>query len=287
MKFCFLYTFLVFSLLVKAQDKLFLLDGSKKFAKILEVGIEDVIYTELSESGAPFTNDRLVISKNKILLIEYKGGFVEIFNRPEKNSVITEQGLVNTQVKKANDTSTNSNLLYLNTLALCNADLALFYEHILPNRKVGLGIMAAYNFNQYATNPNTFIYILNNGKKLYDVGGFINYYPKVFNKRKIFFYGLMLKYTALSFSKNTGTSTSVIYSPASGGQLATLINFGSQRFLSKNLFLKTEVAFGGFFLKGDYEVEFNQILSSSSPGDPVTYSFLPKLYIGLNLGFFL
>jgi len=287
MKFWYLYLFLALGLLAKAQDKLYLLDGSKKLVKILEIGLEEVTYSELSESGAPFINERSIVPRNNILLIEYKNGTVEIFNRPEKNSVTTSQGLVSKPLKKTENTPTNSNLIYLNTLAMCNADIALFYEHILPSKKLGIGIMAAYNFNQYANLANLFIAILNNGKKNYDVGGFFNYYPSAFKRRTTISYGLMIKYTALSFSKNTGTSTNIIYTPASGGQLATMFTFGTHNLLSKNMFLRTQIGLGGFFLKGDYEKEYNEILNDQAAGTPVTYNFLPKLYLGLNLGFFL
>lgn len=283
----FLYLFLVLSFFVKAQDKLYLLDGSKKLVKVLEIGIDDVTYAELSESGAPFANDRSVIAKSEILLIEFKNGSVEIFNRPEKNSVSTSQGLVTNSVKKPENQIINSNLVYLNTLALCNADIALFYEYLLPQKKLGLGVMAAYNFNQYATFSNLNIAVLNNGKKNYDVGAFFNVYPSAFKKKINFSYGLMIKYTSLSFSKNTGTPTNIVYAPAAGGQLATMLTFGTQRLLTKNMFLKTQIGIGGFFLKGDYKEEFNEVMNDPSAKTVTEYTLRLKLYLGLNLGFFL
>lgn len=283
----FLYLLLVLSLFVKAQDKLYLLDGSKKLVKVLEIGIDDVTYAELSESGAPFANDRSVIAKSEILLIEFKNGSVEIFNRPEKNSVSTSQGLVTNSVKKPENQIINSNLVYLNTLALCNADIALFYEYLFPQKKLGLGVMAAYNFNQYATFSNFNIAVLNNGKKNYDVGAFFNFYPSAFKKKISLSYGLMVKYTSLSFSKNTGTPTNIVYAPASGGQLATMLTFGTQRLLTKNMFLKTQIGIGGFFLKGDYKEEYNEVLNDPTATTVTTYNFLLKMYVGLNLGFFL
>ena len=165
MKNLCLYLCFLSSLSALAQDKLYLLDGTKKTVKILEVGIDAIIYAELSESGAPFIDSKETLPISNLMLVEYKNGVVEIFNRPEKNSVSTSQGLVSQATKKNAEQSNNTNLISLNTVALCNADISGFYEYILPSKKVGLGIMAAYNFNLYATNPNLFIAILNNGKK--------------------------------------------------------------------------------------------------------------------------
>ena len=256
--------------------------------KILEVGIDDLTYAELSESGAPFIDSRIVVLKSDILLVEYKNGSVEIFNRPEKNSVITSRGMATPPPKKTENQTVSSNLIYFNTLALCNADFAGFYEHITTNKKIGFGLMAAYNFNKYATFSNLFIVPLANAKKNYDAGGFINFYPRAFKKRVTFSYGLLIKYTDFSFSKNTGTSTNVVYTATEGSQLATMVTIGTHSFLSKFLVLKTQIGIGGFYLRGDYKEEYNEIINAASPpGQQFTYNFLPKMYLGINLGFYL
>lgn len=287
MKYLILYIIVFVCFITRAQDKIYLLDGSKKVVKILEVGIDAVEYSDLSESGAPFLNSKETLPNRKILLVEYKNGKIEIFNQPEKSSISTSQGLVTSSIKKTDNRLNNNNFIYFNTLALCNADIAGFYEHLVPSKKIGLGLMVAYNFNPYAISPNLFIAVLYNAKKNYDAGGFINFYPSAFKRRVTFSYGILIKYTAFSFSKNTGTATNVVYVPANGSQLATIVNIGTHSNLSKNLFLKTMIGLGGFTLKGDYKQQFNAILSENNNGTDYNYTFLPKLYFGLNLGFYL
>ena len=247
--------------MVKSQDKIYLLDGSCKIAKVLEVSPDNITFVPLSESGAPFLNSNESVLKRNILLIEYKNGTIEVYNRPQKNAVYNSEGVPNKLIRKEGEEIPSYNFGSLNTLALCNSDISGFFEHLSQNKKIGLGVMAAYNFNQYAVFSNAFISILYNAKKRFDIGAFANIYPSRFKRRSTFSFGIMFKYTAFNFSsvieEKVGPATNIKYLPAKGSQLATIFTGGIHTKLNRNFFLKTFGGIGGFIMRGEYQRQFN------------------------------
>ncbi len=267
------------------------MDGSCKVAKVLEIGPDYITIVPLSESGAPFVDANELVQKNAVLLIEYKNGSVEIYNKPGQTAVFNPDGEQNKLIKKDKEDITFYNFASINTLALCNSDISGFFERLSQTRGAGLGLIASYNFNRFVTAPNSFLLILNNAKKNYDIGAFVNFYPTHFKRRSNFTFGLMFKYTSFNFDRlveeKNGNTTIVKYIPSKGNQLATIVTIGAHRYLTKNIFIKTIAGIGGFKLKGDYKQQFNYFINKDNkPGDPVyNYNFLPKIYLGLNLGF--
>lgn len=266
------------------------MDGTCRTVKVLEITPDNIVLVPLSESGAPFTDANETVDKRDVILIHYKSGRVEIYTVPEKNSVYNADGSQRKDLKKEGQTFA-FNFASLNTLALVNADLSVFYEHLIPSKYVGFGAMGAYNFNRYAILPNAFIAILNNSKKNYDAGVFANFYPGHFKRRSSFFMGVLVKYTAFHFDRvieeKNGSAVNIRYIPAKGSQLATLVNVGLQVAFGKNLVFKTFAGIGGFRLKGEYKEQFNYLMNQDrDPGTPaVNYNLLPKFYFGINLGF--
>ncbi|PBQ31708.1 hypothetical protein CNR22_07975 [Sphingobacteriaceae bacterium] len=281
---------MVCTILLRGQDKLYLLDGSMRLVKVLQIAPDYITIVPLSESGAPFRDANEVIAKTDVLFIEYKGGLIEVYTSPQKSFIYNPNGTVRKDITK-DEQEFSFNFASLNTLALCNADLAGFFEHLVPSKIIGVGGMAAYNFNRNVILPNNYMNLLNNAKKNYDAGLFLNFYPGHFKRKVTFYFGAMLKYTSFSFSKvvstNTGQSTILTYEPAKGSQLATLVDVGFHARLGKNMFLKTIAGLGAFRLKGDYKQQVNYYYNSNNTqGDPViNYSILPKIYLGLNFGF--
>jgi hypothetical protein len=267
------------------------LDGDLRIAKVLEISPESITIVPLCESGAPFVDANETILKNQVLLIEFKNGAVEFFNPPTKNLVVNANGQVRKQLQGRAEEISLNNFASLNTLALCNSDISGFFEHLVTSKKAGFGMMAAYNFNQYAGIQNAFISILNNAKKNYDVGVFANLYPSHFKNRTTFYFGIFFKYTSFNFTsvveEKIGTATNIKYVPAKGSQLATIFTIGTQTYLSKTVFLKTIVGLGAFNLRGDYKQQFNYAanLNNKPNAQTTTTTTLPKLYFGLNLGF--
>jgi len=187
------------------------------------------------------------------------------------------------------------NYVSLNSLALYNADVSVFYEHITKNKLFGVGVMGAYNFNLNTTLPNLFLYALQNSKKNYDIGATFNFYPGELNEGTSIYIGAMIKYTNFSFDKiisdsvtnSNVTSVSIRYSKTTGGQFAPFITGGTHTFLNDHFYLRTLIGIGVFKLNGDFKKEFNSRINKNSKSNtpPSNYNFLPKMYLGINLGF--
>jgi hypothetical protein len=283
-------------MLLKAQDRIYLQDGTCVVAKVLEIAPDQITVVPISESGAPFINSNEIIRKHSIVLIEFKNGSVEYFNNPRQDVVSNPVTNRAKQQKELSSEIVYQNFISLNTLALCNSDISGFFEHLSDNTRLGFGLMGAYNFNKYASAQNNYISILSNGKKLYDAGAFINFYPRGFKKRSAFYIGLMFKYTAFTYSsvveENVNGTINYKYLASKGSQLATIFTVGSQTNFTKTVFLKTMLGLGGFNLRGDYKdqynYKFNQLTTNNSNTQTTTpqeFRFLPKIYLGLNIGF--
>ena len=273
---------------VSAQDKIYYINGLCKQMHVLQISSDTIIAETDSTTETILTQN--------ILLIEYKNGTIDVFNLPTQSKIINTNSVQKNNIHNQNKPLFNFNLASYNALALCNADISAFYERILQNKKIGLGVMGAYNFNIHAIGTNAFISILNNAKKNYDLGIYFNYYPKAFLKKTTISYGILFKQTNFSYnivtidSVNVGgqTSTTVIFKPAVGNQFATIFNIGSHTTILQNFFIKTFFGIGGFNLRGDYKNQFNYEVNKQQNNQNQTQSnlsFLPKLYIGINIGF--
>ncbi len=274
---------------LKSQDKLYFLDGTTKTGKVTEIGPEQIILK------INFENNEF--PRSSILLIQFADGSFEKINDPEKNVIASPDKKENFHFKQKEKEIYSYNHVSVNSLALCNADISAFYERILPSKKVGVGVMGAYNFNLYATFPNAFFAVLTNAKKHYDLGGYINFYPGNTEKRTYMHFGVLVKYTSFSYSSVKEDSVkvgnvvayTVNYTYTKGSQLATIITIGTHSDVTKNFFIRTIFGLGAFKLRGDYRDQYNMVLNqnnnSNPPTDPVNFKFLPKFYFGINLGF--
>ena len=284
MKYLIINIFILVAFSLKSQDKVFFIDGTTKSGKITEIAPEEITIKIAFENFS--------FPRNTILLLEFANGTFEIINTPQENITSVSSKKENFHYKQPKKEIYNFNHVSINTLALCNADIAAFYERILPIKKIGIGVMGAYNFNLYATTLNTNIILLSNAKKNYDFGGFINIYPGHIEKKTRMHFGIMLKYTSFNFSSVTVLPSSITtYKPSKGSQLATIVTTGTHTNLTHNIFIKTIFGIGAFKLKGDYKQQYNQELnnanqqSTNNPNaQPVNYNFLPKFYFGLNVG---
>ncbi len=265
---------------LKAQDKVYLLNGSSKECKVLEISPEEVI---VSANGETET-----ISSSELFLIRFKNGTVEIVNTPTLNVVYNPASHEKSNQNNSEKIFKQGNLS-VNTLALCNADIAAFYEYIPRSKLIGIGLMGAYNFNLNATAQNLFIATLVNAKKNYDVGATFNFYPGRFENRTTFYTGLMFKYTSFNFEATNDTTGGggkiIIYTPSKGSQFATLLTLGTHTFFGNHFFIKTIGGLGAFRVKGDYATEYNKILNQNPTGKKVHANYLPKVYFGINVGF--
>ncbi|MBL7902559.1 MAG: hypothetical protein JNK73_11240 [Bacteroidia bacterium] len=273
---------LLFSLQFVAQDKVYLLDGQKLEGTVTEISDEKI--TLLTGS---MTRE---IQVSTIVLVEFQNGRTEVFNRAAQDHYLLNGRAA--RKPQENSSTKLQNECYINTLALVNADLSVYYEYRFIKRAIGTGLMGTYNFNRYATLPNVFIGILNNGKKRFDAAAFINFYSGSVDAGHKMYLGFMLKYTAFDFTavkedsiySNNTVSVLVNYEEASGSQLSFLFNIGSHHNITENLFIKTSFAFGFFALNGIYKEQLNYALRNSETGVPANFSILPKASLGLCVG---
>jgi hypothetical protein len=266
---------------VRAQDTVYLIDGQKRICHVESITPDQVTVTENREEKS--------FSRSEVLLIEYKNGRTEIYNLPTENlSVNPDNGNI-TAIKKPEKHGFNS-YFSVNTLALCNADISAFYEYMPKGKSFSFGVMGAYNFNLYSTAQNLFISALNNGKKNYDLGATISVFPFEQDEELSIYIGAMIKYTDLSFNLTTtdtiNNARTVKYTPAKGYQLATMFTVGTQTFINDHFYIRSLVGLGAFGLHGDYKTEFNHELNSGSKSSQQSnFNFLPKIYLGVNIGF--
>jgi hypothetical protein len=277
-QFLFILAFVFVGL--KAQDKIYFLNGSSKNCKVEAVTPD---HLELTCEGSS-----QIISKQEIILTRYANGSVDVFTFPKEEQIF-QPGI---EAKpKASLSSYRPNYASLNSLALCNSDISVFYEYLSGNKLFGVGVMGAYNFNLSTTFQNLFITVLNSPKKNYDLGITFNVYPVNFSKDLALYFGIMLKYTDFSFTKTLidssasggGNGYTVRYLPAKGFQLATLLTAGTHTWLSDHFFLRTLAGIGLFRLRGDYREQFNQSFGGGGQSGNITT--LPKIYLGVNFGF--
>lgn len=277
---------------LKCQDKLFFLDGTTQTGKVIEIGPEKI--------SVKVINENIDFPRSTILLIEFFNGTCEIITIPTENVTLVADKKENFHFRQKEKEIYNYNQVSLNSLAICNADISIFYERTLPSKRTGVGLMGAYNINQYANAFNLNIAILTNAKKNYDLGGFINFYRSDPENRSRFYFGMMIKYTSFNFSSviNDSTKTGNIISvttsfkASKGSQLATIFTIGTHTDVTHNFFIKTIFGIGAFKLHGDYKTQYNleankqnQQSNNGNATKPLNYNFLPKFYFGINLGF--
>lgn len=275
--------FMVSTCLLHGQDKLYFLNGESRLGKVLEIGLEEVVYLK--------GQDTLRVPRFNLMFIEYEKGRTEVLNRPVWDQEYLPSSSAIQTPNKNTIIENHPNQVYLNTLSLINCDISIYYEYLLKSRPIGLGCFGSYNFNTYAGFANSFIAVLSNGKKLYDVGVFLTAYAKQRGDHQLF-YGLTIKYTEFNYSAAIldtiyqGTTPSVLvnYVDAKGQQISPLFHAGVHSNINEMLFIKTSFSLGFFHLSELYSQQFSY--ATSSPGtEPIETSFLIKAGIGLSIGF--
>jgi len=282
--FIFIFLALVFYS-VSAQDKLYYLNGTTKTC-VVESITDSYLFIKIGEVEQ-------TVSKYDLLLVEFKNGTVEVINLPKENVIVNPVFVANPDAIP-NEGAFKQNYTSLNTLALCNADISAFYEYVPKNKPFGFGVMGAYNFNLHTGFQNNFLSRLSNAKKNYDMGVTLNVYPFEYSDDLQIYFGMMIKYTDFNFDKIKidsvstpgGTQQTVTYSPAHGYQLATIFTAGTHTYLNDQFYIRTIGGLGAFRLNGDYKQQFNlEVNKRNTGGQNANYNYLPKIYLGINIGF--
>lgn len=274
---------------LKAQDKIYFLNGTSKVCKIESI-TSDYFNIRIGESEQS-------ISKLEVILVEFKNGSIEVCNAPKEDIIYNPLSTSFADASKPKKIY-KVNFASINTLALCNADISAFYEFIpkkrfLGDMSVGIGLMGAYNFNLHTGLQNVFLSVVNNAKKNYDLGATFNVYPFDFSDDLEIYFGMMMKYTDFNFDKvkldtissPAGIQQTVSFSKAHGYQLATLFTAGAHYSISEHFFLRGFIGLGAFNLRGVYKEQYNIEINKNNNGKNRNVSTLIKAYLGVNVGF--
>lgn len=280
MRLIIILFFLTVSAFAYAQDVIYKNDGTKLPGVIItEINPTQIKYKKQDNPSGP----NYVISKQLVLLIEYKNGSTEIINKtPEAVSPAKAEEVKPSKKEKEKNQSSesalylNKNTLMINGAALINADATFIYDRELIDGHLSVSGLAGYNFNNKVTWPN---FILQNidetAKKNYDLGFGFNFYPLT-NQKVQYFIGMLFKYMNYSYNKETKVYQiingieyeSIEIKRTNSYQFSTMVVNGFQVRLSPTFNYKGFIGIGGG----------NSYGNNSSVG-------LPKIYIGTCFGY--
>ena len=274
---------------LKAQDRVFYLDGTSKLCKVLDVNSEHI---KIADEQSPES----IIARAYIMMIEYKNGYVDIFNVPTEDSELGGKQENEEVIKPLKASQFKHSYASINTMGLCNADISGTYEYMPNTIPLTFGVMGAYNFNIRGSIQNANISVLDNGKKNYDLGFTINYFPASGDEgaEKISI-GLMFKYTDFNYTTthidSTGSAGSRIpvttYQRHNGHQFSTLGTASYHLNFKNGFFMRGIVGLGFFKLERSYRDAYNEVSNrDQKPGQAyIDHQYLAKGYLALNIGF--
>jgi len=170
-----------------------------------------------------------------------------------------------------------THVISVNTLALCNGDLTLFYDKLINNGKFAFTLMGGYNFNYRMGGLN--LYITNskyNAKKIYDMGGGFYFAPRP-TQRVYYFAGILSKYMAYRYTDMIGISNNQKkFDEKEAYQVSVLFSNGCIFNIVPTVHFKIICAIGK---------QINSIPLKSTNLSVIDYSHFPKLYLGYCIGY--
>lgn len=237
------FLFFATTVVVRAQDFIFTISGSKFPAKVVEVNTNDVKYKDFSNLEGP----TYVISKREVVLIRYSNGYVQIINdnppalQPKTE---TEKAVKLPEKKPLNLYYLSKNMISINALALMNGDLTLLYDRELLDSRLCVTVLGGYNFNPN-TGPLNAVVRSSwlQSKKNYDAGLGISFMPRN-TQRAQYFVGLLGKYMSFNFEENEIINNQSVLTKKTGSQIAVMINNGWVFRITPTLNMKFFAAIG-------------------------------------------
>jgi len=286
-KICLLVWFLVTGIsFCFSQDIIYRTDGTKFTGKVTEITPREIKYKSAENPTGP----TYVVSRDAILLIEYKNGKIEfIASDPKTFTPGQPEAAERAREKKKSEEDLlflNKNTVMLNGAALANSDITFMYDRDFADGYLTGSALVGYNFNLGTTWPNAFIDQLNNAKKNYDLGLGISLNP--FPNQKVQYYmGLLFKYMNFSYDKSvpvqvvsgTFTYTTYEYQKTEGIQLSSMFVNGLQVRITPTFNYKFFLGIGGFNMKDELYDQLNY----SNPGSGGSRTY-PKVYLGTCFG---
>lgn len=153
-KYILLICIALYSVKSIAQDKLFMRNGSMLKCKISSIAANTVSYRDTIETAPTIT-----VSKEQVLMAEYKTGQVYIFSKPKNELVIEQPSLINNnetreqrkerkmkEWKKQEETLSN-NVLGFYLPPILFGRLGVSYERFFANKTMGIKIPAILTYD--------------------------------------------------------------------------------------------------------------------------------------------
>lgn len=183
--------FLLFFLVLagKAQDKLFLRNGSVKYCRIVNIAERAISYKD-TMPNAVITE----ISKNEVLMAELETGEVHIFNKisevqAQEDQIKTYEDYLENARKewKQRESKMSNDIIGLHFSDLLFGRATISYEHLMANKTMGLTVPVSLTFNPFnalrSSNNNS-----NREKGVNMIAGLdINYYYDLQPEWKYYF----------------------------------------------------------------------------------------------------
>lgn len=271
---------------VKGQDILYLNNGSKVEAVIKEVNTREIKYKSFNNQDGP----TYVISKNEVLLIEYKNGTFDIITKnparvipPQLEPTIPSKKEIRRDPYELY--YLNKNCVYFNGLALMNSDISFMLEREFYKSRFSAVFFGAYNFNLLTNFTNRYIQALNYSKKNYDLGWGINYFTQT-KRRSQYFTGIWFKYMNYNYVRETVTKDTILGNPAvvvtqenvNSYQFATLFMNGIQMRITPSFTYRMFFGLGFTNRNRDVSIAVKEDLNQKAR------SFV-KAYLGICVGY--
>jgi len=145
-----------------SQDIMYLKDGSKEEAKVLEITSQDISYKKSSNPEGP----TYVINREEVVLITFANGEYELIG------TVATVRMEKTPKEKPFTKDFARNIFAFHLFDVVFGDIAFSYERILADGRIGLKFPVAFGF--YGYHPENTPFDFNN---LFYSGMGINFYP--------------------------------------------------------------------------------------------------------------
>jgi hypothetical protein len=170
---------------IKAQDTLYMVDGTIRIVQIIEVSQSTVKYLLLDNPDGP----TVILHNQEIAQIKYMDGRIDSFLEIRKPADSTSELL--------KEKLTRKNLFSLHLLDLFTGSIAVNYERLSTSGKWGWKIPVSVAYRKWPDYAETKVFslrnfLLNSSQRVNFSAGFaINYYPNYLEPEKPnFFWGI-------------------------------------------------------------------------------------------------
>jgi len=235
-KIMFLASFCLLAIINQAQDTIYLVDGTQRQGKVVEVSSTQVRYFPAANLGGPIFH----ISLQLVAKIVYEDGTVASFQDVNKTS--TEKALTTPEPRVA------TNALAIDAVSFFLSHISVSYEKFIKSSSWGIRIPVSIRFREFV--PGEYYWMKDVSQEKFRIGVsgnnyFFDNYPSKF------YFGPSISIGSEDALIRTGDGISD-FRVETGVFVILAINAGYQFFASKNIFLGFHSGLLYRFSKDDY-----------------------------------